>query len=86
MIKEIYSNKNVTLVIRDDRLELWYLGAKYFFEYKGDIVDTLVDILNTTKENSYRMYKELLGILNIIEPAQNKTIKFDGTTYSAVQI
>lgn len=84
MVKEIYSCKSVTLIIHDKELELWYLGSKYYFEYKGDIVDTLAHGLNSIKNNRYEIHKGLTTIINIMEPAQNKNIKFDGTKYIVV--
>jgi hypothetical protein len=83
MVNEVYSNRSVTLLIKDDCLVIKYFGTSYSSEYKGDVIDTLAYILNCIEENTLNIYAGIMNILNIMEPTPKKTIKFDGSRYIA---
>lgn len=83
MINEVYSNRSITLLIKDDCVVIKYFGTSYSSKYKGDVLDTIASILSGIKENSNNIYKGIMNILNIMEPTPKKTIKFDGSKYVA---
>lgn len=81
MVKEIYSNRSVTLIIKEDCITINYFGTSYSSEYKGDVIDTIAHLLNSLEEKTLNIYAGIKGIINIMEPTPNKTIEFDGTAY-----
>lgn len=81
MVKEIYSNRIVTLIIKEDCVVIKYFGTSYSSEYKGDVIDTLAHLLNSIEENTLNIYAGIKGIINIMEPTPSKTIDFDGSAY-----
>ena len=83
MTGEIYSNRSIIITIKDESVELKYFGVSYVSEHKEDIVATLASILNTIEGNTLNVYKDVLDIINIMEPIPKKILKFDGVKYIA---
>lgn len=80
---ESYSTNKLALIIRETTLEINYLGTSYKTEYDANIVECLARLLNNIQYNASVVHKELVNILNIMEPPQQKTIEFDGFRYIA---
>lgn len=81
MIHDIYQYKNTTVYIKEDCVELSYLGSRYKEKIKGTIVETLCYLLNNMKSNSFSIFIELRTLIFYTELSNKQNIVFDGFRY-----